>query len=208
MSSLNTITIVVSNIKTADKYQARSYPHDDFDRNGKVELYETPVYKVFIKSGDRVKEWKALRFMPYWNNPSGPVAMYKTKGWVNSGLKSMPLRQVTYYNPSYGTHNRYSPYSGAIQIWNSFLIHAGPQNVYDLGWGAAGCVEIIGNFDEFKNDIKTLSGSSQRDSHQAILDLVAAGKLFVKVDYASPPNLKDGYYGEYDQTTGRIERRR
>lgn len=208
MSSLNTVTIIVSNIKTSDRYKARSYPFSDQNMDGKQDIYETPVYKVFINGNGQAKEWKALRFMPYWNDPIIPEAKYKVIGWANAGLKSMPKRAVTYYDPNYGVHNTHSPYYGAIQIWNSFLIHAGPVNIHDYRWGGAGCVEIIGNFDNFKNDIKILSGSSQTSSHQAILELVAARKLYVQVNYASPPNLKENYWGEYDKTKQRFEPRR
>lgn len=191
----HSVLIVVTNKKTGDSYLCRSYPDDDIDNNNKIELYRTPVYKIVIKGIDganspQSKEWPAVRFMPYWNDPKTPDNHYKTKGWVNSGLHKLDKRKVTYYNPSYGTQNRHSPYSGAIQLRDSFLIHAGPQSLREIGWGSAGCVEIIGNFDNFKDDIKRISGSAHTNSHDAILELVKTGKLFVEVEYDVPPNFK------------------
>jgi hypothetical protein len=135
--------IVITNKKKGDSYLCSSYPDDDSDNNNKIELHRTPAYKVLIKgisvaNSSQAKERPAVRFMPYWNDPKTPDKYYKTKGWVNSGLYKLDKRKVTYYNPNYGTQNRYSPYSGAIQLRDSFLIHAGPQNLRDIGWDSAG----------------------------------------------------------------------
>ena len=166
-----------------------------------MELYNTPVYKVFVKGGEasnatQIKEWPAVRFMPYWNDPKEPNSHYRTKGWVNAGLHKLDKRLVTYYNPNYGTQNRHSPHRGAIQLRDSFLIHAGPSSLRDAGWGSAGCVEIIGDFSNFLKDIKTISGSTKSDTHKSILDLVKAKKFFVEVEYEVPPDFRSNLYGE------------
>ena len=138
MDKLKDVTIIVSSQKTGENYYSRSYPDDDYNDNGKIELYATPVYMIFIKSEGKSKAWKALRFMPYWNDPKRPSPGYKSRGFINAGLNSLATKAVTYYDPKYGTHNRYSPYSGGIQIKGNFLIHAGPKNLLDKGWGSAG----------------------------------------------------------------------
>lgn len=194
-NNLKAVEIIVSNLATGEVYLSRSYPDDDYDNNGKIELYNVPVHKVFIRGINNTgmpekKEWKAVRFMPYWNDPAAPVKTYKSRGWINAGKHKVARKVVSYYNPDYGTHNRYSPYGGAIQIEDSFLIHAGPNSLAEYGWGSAGCVEIIGNFDDFKKDIQSLSGSSKINVHAAILELVAQKKLFVQVDYAAPIDIK------------------
>ncbi len=187
---LKDVYITVTNQKTGETYFSRSYPDDDFNNNGKIELYNTPVYWVSIKNDDGIeRNWKSVRFMPYWNDPKNPNNKYKSKGKINAGLHQLTQKAVTYYDPNYGVSNRYSPFAGAIQLRDSFLIHAGPKNLSDSGWGSAGCVEIIGDFNEFKNDIKELSGTSTSDSRSAILELVRARKLFVEVEYAIPPNI-------------------
>lgn len=201
MSTLRTVVLVVSAQKTPDTYAARSYPDDDYDNNGKIELYGTPVFKVFIQGTDTngkavSHEWKALRFMPYWNDPKSPSPKYKSLGWVNSGKWQVAKKAVKRYDPTYGTHNRYSPYGGAIEIDGAFLIHAGPNDLSDSGWGAAGCVEIIGNFDDFKDQIKVLSGSTATEADVAILDLVKQRKLFIHVESARAPNLKASFLRE------------
>jgi hypothetical protein len=228
MRNLRKVLITISSIITNDTYYARSYPEDDIDGNGLIELYKTPVYKVFLevlknprrKTGEKPIEWKALRYMPYWNDPRSPYKKYKARGWVTAGLsrtakkgsvkigtkrlnripvkgvKRITAKVVEKYFPDYGVQNRYSPFSGAIQIKGRYLIHAGPQTLSESGWGAAGCVEIFGNFDKFKDDIRILSRSRRRSSHRAIKDLVRAKKLFVRVEYAPRPNIRGYFYKE------------
>ncbi|MCD2425527.1 hypothetical protein LQ567_22275 [Niabella pedocola] len=197
-----TVNIIVTNNTTGDHYIGRSYPDSDYDNNGKTEYYKIPVYYVHLEGMDSSNKkvtlkWKALRFMPYWNDPKQPDKRYRHRGWVNSGKHKVSKKKVTYYNPNYKIHNTYSPYDGAIQIEDSFLVHAGPASLSEYGWGAAGCVEIIGGFDKFKSDIQTLAGIPSKTSDAAIQALVKAGQLYIQVDYAAPPDIKSAFYGEY-----------
>ena len=45
------MTIVVTN-KIIGKYEARSYPQDDINNNGKTELYEVDVYEILLTGKD------------------------------------------------------------------------------------------------------------------------------------------------------------
>lgn len=78
------VHLIVTNRTTGDFYFGRSYPDDDYNNDGKIERYRIPVYIVKlegIRSGKAVSiGWKALRFMPYWNDPKNPGTHYKTKG--------------------------------------------------------------------------------------------------------------------------------
>lgn len=189
---MNIVTITVTNRKTGDTYQAKSYPDADKNNDGRIELYNTPVYEINITSGTTTKTWKAVRFMPFWNDPASPSTKYKSQGFINSGLHKFHKQAVSLYLPNYGTQNRFSPYRGGIQIRNNFLIHAGPVDLNDSGWGSAGCVEIIGDFGKFKQDIRDLAGISNTvEPGQAITKLVEKRKLFVEVEYATPPNFKN-----------------
>lgn len=196
MGELKKVTIVVTALKTGEDYvKALSYPDKDYDDDGLWELYSVPVYKVLLKTAQEQHEWRALRFMPYWNDPRTPSTHYKARGWVNAGLRYIPERLVRDYNPYYNTSNRPSPYAGAIRVERSFLIHAGPINLEDPGWGAAGCIEIVGDFAEFKKDLKMLSGSTAQTADQAILDMVKQQKLFVIVEAAVPPDFRQRVVG-------------
>ncbi|HOI53465.1 MAG TPA: hypothetical protein PLN02_13880, partial [Azonexus sp.] len=61
----------------------------------------------------------------------------------------------------------------------------------DWGFGSAGCIEIIGNYDDFKNAIAELSGLPTASSDSAIQALVAAGKLSVVIQGAKVPDIRN-----------------
>lgn len=204
MSALRDVVIVVSNQKTADVYYAKSYPDPDFDNDGRRERYRTPIYKVFLKSRSAVgesvqKDWQALRFMPFWNDPRQPTKAYRSKGWVNSGLHHVARKAVPAYLKDYKIHNTVSRFDGAIQIKDNFLVHAGPESAMssNWGWGAAGCIEIIGDFNEFRMNILEMSGSAQTDIHTGMQQLVSAKQLYIQVDMDTAPDLKAARDGDF-----------
>jgi hypothetical protein len=179
----------------------RPYPNDDYAGDGNIALFRTPIYKVFIVGTDRAgkpvkKEWTALRFSPFWNDPKHPVSAYKTRAWANAGLRYEPKKPVPAYLPDYEIHNRVSRFQGAIQVRGNFLIHGGPETTGNIAWGAAGCVEVIGNFDDFRQDIIKLSGLSDvdvDDVNAAMGQIVRAQKLFVEYELAVPPDLRSAF---------------
>jgi len=62
----------------------------------------------------------------------------------------------------------------------------------DIGWGSAGCVEIIGDFGNFKQDIRDLGGiSSTTKAGEAISNMAKQRMLFVEVQYAVSPTFKN-----------------
>lgn len=184
--------------KVVGSYEARSYPHDDYDNDGFIELYKVPVHEIIVAGTDNKGKpqtfiHKAPRFMPYWNNPKSPDPDYKTKGWINSGLSAARTIVVRRYKPDYELHNRYSPFFGAIVLKDAFYIHPGPADEKEVGFGSAGCVEIIGNYDIFKLQIASLSGSASAVADAAIEQLVRAGKLTVVIEATATPDIKKLY---------------
>lgn len=180
--------------KVVGSYEARSYPHDDYNKNGKIELYKVPVHQIVVSGTDKAgnpKKFihKAPRFMPFWNDPARPVSDYTTTGWANSGLADRQTYIVREFIRSYRVRNRYSPGVGAIVMIGTFYIHAGPGKDSDVGFGSAGCVEIIGNYDTFKANIASLSGSSKAPD-DAITQLVVDGNLIVDIQAATAPDIK------------------
>jgi len=193
------VEIIVTNIVVGN-YEARSFPHDQKDTSGFIPLYQVPVYKIIVRGTDASNnnksfEFMAPRFMPYFNNPQDPVRDHKSKGWVNAGLASERTITVVQYKRDYELHNRYSPGIGAIVVKDTFYIHAGPASLNDFGFGSAGCIEIIGDFDEFKKSIADLSGlsSGSLDSDRAIQQLVNSRKLIVTIQAAVAPNIKNNF---------------
>jgi hypothetical protein len=196
--ALRKVTITLTN-KIIGNYEARSYPHDCYTDDNFIELYKVPVYEIQVSGTDdsganKTIIHKAPRFMPYWNDPvKFPDPHYTTKGWANSGLSSARTVVVTRYIRDYEVQNRYSPGKGAIVLKGAFYIHGGPSDESDYGFGSAGCVEIIGNYDSFKSDIASLSGSARNAATEAdfaIEDLVGSRKLIVDIKLASAPDIK------------------
>lgn len=193
------VTITVTS-KKVGKYEARSYPDDDINNNGKIELYEVDTYEILINGTDdtgnpQTFNHTAPRFMPYWNDPESPDPHYKYLGWTNAGLSSKRTVIVKKYLKDYQVRNRFSPGRGAIVVTGSFYIHAGPADESDYGFGSAGCIEIIGNFDDFKNDIQSVSGYSGA-SDDAILELIKEGNLKVIIEEATVPDIKANFTRE------------
>ena len=190
----NDVLIRITGQETGDSYLAKSYPDCDYNNDGWGELYSVPVYYIDVINIDNpmvTRRWKCLRFMPYWNDPLSPSSHYKLRKWTFAGLSdSREKFQVTHYDSTYGTRNRFSPHRGAIQIQGSFLIHSGPSSLQEYGWGSAGCVEIIGNFSDFKEDIKTVSSiKGYLPSDEIISKLVKEGKLFIEIEHAQKPSI-------------------
>jgi len=199
--STRKVTITLTSIEVG-KYEARSYPHDDIDNNGKIELYNVPVHKILIEGKDDTGNpitytHKAPRFMPFYNNPNKPNKHYKSRGWLNAGLSSYRKITISKYIDSYRVQNRFSPGVGAIVLKGAFYIHAGPADLNNIGFGSAGCVEIIGDFNDFKNNIKAISGcNSLNNSDDAIKQLISDKNLIVIIEKASVPNIKNNFTRE------------
>lgn len=192
---LRNVYITVTNQTVPQVYYADSYPATDRNYDGKDDRYEVPVYKVFIEGTDnngalQKKEWKALRFMPYWNDPHFPARGFKTKGYVVSGLNVFPKQAIKNYVSGYRIHNIFSDYTGAIQLTGNFLIHAGPSDLNETQWGGAGCIEVIGNFNTFRKDIMHLAGTGLHDIQDAMIEIIRQRKLFVEIENCATPVIK------------------
>lgn len=191
------VVIVVTNT-IVGYYEARSYPDDQKDASGYYNLYKVPIYRILVTGKDDTGkavsgEYRAPRFMPYFNNPKRPSPHYKTLGWVNCGLSSTRRVVISQYRKDYQVQNRFSPGIGAIVVHDTFYIHAGPATPSDVGFGSAGCIEIIGNFDVFKDAIVRMSGIAGVSRDNAITQLVKERKLIVEIQQARVPDIKSLY---------------
>lgn len=214
--ALRKVKILVS-AKEVGKYEARSYPEDSLTDQDWIELYEVPVYQIVLSGvdddgADQTFEFQAPRFMPYYNDPKNPDTDYGARGWLSAGLSSARSISVSTYIADYEIHNRHSSFRGAIVMQGAFYIHGGPETVDDVGFGSAGCIEIIGNFNIFKLRIASLSGSSHyatikasdtpgkkptpqvvAESDAAIKDLVSHHKLIIEMKQADAPDIKKSF---------------
>jgi hypothetical protein len=191
------VTITLTS-KVVGHYEARSYPDDDYNNDGMWELYSVPVHEILVTGTEddgtaSTYTHQGPRFMPFFNDTAAPEGSYKSRGWINAGLSSKRTIVVPEYKPHYSIHNAYSPYMGAIVLKDAFYIHAGPDTLADIGFGSAGCVEIVGDFSLFKSDIWSLSGTTATDADKAITKLVKARKLIVEIEEATVPDIQSLY---------------
>jgi hypothetical protein len=190
------VDIVVTN-SVVGSYEARSYPDQQTDASGRYPLYSVPLFRIQVSGKDddgtpAVVDFMAPRFMPFYNNPKQPSSHYKALGWLNSGLSSHRRVVVTQFKRDYAVQNRYSPGRGAIVVHGSFYIHAGPASILDYGFGSAGCIEIVGDYNVFKQTIADFSGQSS-DPDDAIQQLVHDKKLIVTIQSGNPPDIRKNF---------------
>jgi hypothetical protein len=193
------VEIVVTN-NTVGTYEARSYPEDQTDDADTFPLYRVPVYKIHVSGKDAtqkkvVHEFAAPRFMPYYN-PGRKHPEYTSEGWLSCGLSDPRRVVVSQYIHDYEVRNRYSPGRGAIVVTGSFYIHAGPASQQDTGFGSAGCIEIIGNYDNFKSAIAQIGGlpATRGELDRSIRKLVEQAKLIVTIQAAKAPQLDRNHF--------------
>ncbi len=176
-----TITIASEVIGT---YLAKSYPI----ATGKA--YEVPVYRVIITSTaypDKILcDIMTLRFMPTKLAIESNVFM--------SGLADYKIFDTTVYNPKYNPHNHdvSTFYRGSFSLYGNFLIHAGPLDLKDYGWGAKGCIEIF-EFFEFKNKIWSMAGKVDRSLllEELLVYLCESNRIRIVIEKANRPPVKE-----------------
>lgn len=185
--------IVTKNV--VGSYEARSYPNDQTDTNGFYPLYRVPLYQIAVTGKDdnqvaSSSTFIAPRFMPYFNDPHSPSSHYKAMGWIVSGLSHARRVVISTYLRHYAVQNRFSPGRGAIVVYQHFYIHAGPASLDDSGFGSAGCIEVIGDWELFKQAIVERSGLQYPSADSVIEGLVRSSKLVVLIEAAVPPGLR------------------
>ncbi len=199
-AGLRNVTITITATKNG-VYQCRPYPanlnHDgDANGDGDEDRYEVPVYNVIVTGTDDLgnlitKTYIAIRFAAYSNSSSNPDPDYKIQNKVSTcGLADEQTYKCPKYKDYYETQNRFSPYGGCFVVTGTFYIHAGPNSISEAGWGSAGCVEIIGDFGDFKNFIANISGSTAANTPDKLIELVNAKKLTIKYIEAPRPPVK------------------
>lgn len=108
-----------------------------------------------------------------------------------SGLADERHSLILNYFPNYTVRNTATPEDGGFLIYGNFMIHDGPDLISNTMWGAAGCVEVMGEmgFNRLKQFIYDLSGSNNTDIEKALVELVAEKKLYIIIEKAKRPSL-------------------
>ena len=187
------VTITISGTSNGLSYQAKTYP----EYNGK--RYGVPIYSLTVmgtnSKGEKVsRTWNVLRFMPYLNqNPQNTGYKQATGSTpIMCGLSDERHSTIQSYNPNYQVHNSQTPENGGFVIYGNFMIHDGPDSENNTGWGAAGCMEVMGDegFTKLKSFIFDLSGSRDPNMEQGLKEFVSSGKLHINIEQSKRPSVE------------------
>jgi hypothetical protein len=162
-----------------------SYPKDD------GRLYRIPTYPVTVEGHDdagvaQTTEFEAFRFGIHRPTSKAVASVV--------GLANQQTHTIKAWLPDYSVHSANSVEKGAWQVYDSFLIHDGPDDPTDTAqpYASIGCVEICRGprgFDRFNDTIIGLSGSKQPTRGRKLAEIGASGAMEISYLKANRPPL-------------------
>lgn|ERR1035437_198540 len=107
------------------------------------------------------------------------------------GLADHQTHVIKSWIPTYIVHSARSPENGAWQVYDSFLIHDGPDNDTEL-FATIGCVEIMGfrGFSKFNDLLISLMDPPGTNRDQKLSSIGGSGQLRITYQGAIRPALK------------------
>jgi len=161
-----------------------SYPDDD----GK--LYDLPTYDLLMEGTDDTSMPQSWRFEVFRFGVQGRSG-HATRV---VGLADQQTHQIKAWLPHYTVHSASSTEIGAWQVYDSFLIHDGPDNPLDtvVPYASIGCVEICNGpngFVDFNDKIVSLSGSTKPTRAEKLKEIGSSGNLVITYMQSIRPAL-------------------
>lgn len=163
-----------------------SYPDDDGN------LYEIPTYQLTVSGTldnglSRSKTFEVFRFGVQRKDASSPTRVV--------GLADQQTHVIKSWLPNYPVHSASSPEKGAWQVYDSFLIHDGPDDPLDIAqpYASIGCIEICNGpmgFVSFNDFILSLGGSTQPSRGKQLAEIGASKSMIITYTKAARPGLK------------------
>lgn len=107
------------------------------------------------------------------------------------GLANRQTHIVKRWLPTYQVHSARSLENGAWQVYDSFLIHDGPDSPHEL-FATIGCIEIMGHrgFVRFNDLIISLAGSKAANRPEQLVEIGKGRKISIEYKAAARPALK------------------
>ncbi|WP_434385063.1 hypothetical protein [Melittangium boletus] len=167
--------------------KAKTWAYPDGVRFG---LYKIPTYELTVAGtnakGKRVsKNFEVMRFgVQFKEGFASPKVV---------GLADKQTHVIKKWIPTYTVHSADSLEKGAWQVYDSFLIHDGPDDPSIEEYASIGCVEICNGpqgFDSFNDLIISLSGSSKTQRGEQLLEIGSSGHLSISYEQAKRPALE------------------
>lgn len=150
-------------------------------------FYMVPIYLCTVEGTDDTgasvkKTFQVLRFG------------VQSKNGVNAGVVGLAQRQthvIKAWIPSYVVHSANSPENGAWQVYDSFLIHDGPDTPQEV-FATIGCIEIMGKtgFVKFNDLLISLSGARAAARNDKLHEIGRSGRMSITYEAAERPKLE------------------
>jgi hypothetical protein len=107
------------------------------------------------------------------------------------GLANEQTHVIKAWIPSYRVHSARSVENGAWQVYDSFLIHDGPDNDTEV-FATIGCVEIMGprGFSKFNDLLVSLMDPPGVNQSEQLAAIGRSGRLKIRYEKAARPALK------------------
>ncbi len=155
------------------------------------EFFEIPTYELTVSGTDGAgsaaeRTFEVFRFGVQKEGSKGPRVV---------GLADEQTHTIKAWLPDYTVHSASSPEKGAWQVYDSFLIHDGPDDPKDRAgaYASIGCVEVCNGpegFVAFNDYLIALSGPKAGLSRaQQLKAIGAARNLSITYRKATRPAL-------------------
>ncbi|WKJ91731.1 hypothetical protein QZJ86_06225 [Methylomonas montana] len=158
--------------------------------DGGAEYYLIPTYELTVagteSNGAKSKRtFEVIRFGVHQKGKLGkPVVV---------GLANHQVHTIKAWLPHYTVHSASSPEKGAWQVYESFLIHDGPDDPHRQVYASIGCIEICGGpngFVDFNDYIINLSGPKASNRADQLAEIGAARSMSIEYAKTNRPALK------------------
>jgi hypothetical protein len=150
-----------------------------------------PTYRLTVSGKNNanhkvVKHFEVIRFGIQFKAAIGHPQIV--------GLANRQTHVIKAWLPFYQVHSAISTETGAWKVYNSFLIHDGPDDPKDPdSYASIGCVEICNGprgFDQFNDLLIALSGPTTRTRAEQLLEIGRSRSMEITYRKAARPPLK------------------
>jgi len=180
--SIRNIKLTVGS-KIVDYAKTWSYPEDDGN------IYKLPTYDLIVEGSDDAGNLQKKTYEVFRFGVSRPNK--KTAARI-VGLADKQTHTIKAWLPDYTVHSANSPEKGAWQVYDSFLIHDGPDEPKNELYASIGCVEICHGpegFVSFNTFLINLSGSKKSSRGEKLKEMGSSGKMAITYLKAARPPL-------------------
>jgi hypothetical protein len=152
-------------------------------------LYRIPIYKLTVEGvknsgAASTAEFQVFRFGVKQDVGQSPKVV---------GLADQQTHIIEMWLPEYKVHSQVSAEIGAWKVYDSFLVHDGPDNPQSTTkpFATVGCIELCGpaQFDALNAFIISLSGLTSGTTADKLNAIGNSGKLVITYVEATRPPL-------------------